>query len=356
MHDKAIVFLVNNIICTKMNTKTLPKFESYPFGTTTKGESIDHYLIQNANGLSLGVMEYGATITKLLFQGTDVVLGFEHLHEYEQSFDLPAPPYFGAVVGRVAGRIQNAKASLNTHEVNLSKNHGAHHLHGGFEGWSRKKWTVAVVRETEEPYITFKLFDTENAEGYPGNVQAQITYKLTHQNELVVQFQASVSEPTWLNPTQHMYFNLHGNAREVYSHQLESDFTTFLEQHPDGIPTGRILNIEGSALQSLLGGTFPKGIDHTFPSIETQVFQICSPVSGIRMRVKTSAPAMHLYVGGHCFGQIKGKYGHEYTSESGFCVETQSYPDAPNHPNFPSILLETGQTFEQLTYYKFDTL
>jgi aldose 1-epimerase len=339
-----------------MNTKSLPKFETSSFGTTSKGESIDHYLIQNANGLSLGVMEYGATVTKLIFQGKDLVLGFHHLHEYEQSFDLPAPPYFGAVVGRVAGRIKNAKASLQNREISLTKNHGIHHLHGGFEGWSRHKWIVSIVRETEEPYITFRLIDSENTEGYPGNVHAQITYKLTQQNELIVHFQATSSELTWLNPTQHMYFNLHGNGGEVYSHQLVSEASTYLELQPDGIPTGRILPIEGSSLHSIRDGKFPKGLDHTFPTQSNQVLQVFSPMSGIKMSVKTSAPAMHLYVGGNCFGQIQGKYGHEYTQESGFCVETQSYPDAPNQSNFPTILLDAGETFEQVTYYKFDTI
>jgi len=356
MQQSYCIFDKQFMLFKKMTTKMLPKFEYAAYGTTQSGHSIDHYQLQNTNGLSLGVMEYGATVTKLIFQGTDVVLGFQHLHEYEQSFNLPVPPYFGAVVGRVAGRIQKAKGIIGKKEVFLTKNHGDHHLHGGFLGWSKQKWSVAVIRETEEPYITFKLVDAEMNEGYPGKVQVQITYKLTMQNELMVYLQATANAPTWLNPTQHMYFNLHGNGGEVYAHQLQSDFSTFLEQDPDGIPTGRIIPIQGSALHSLSEGSFPKGLDHTFPCALHQVLQVISPLSGIKMSVKTSAPAMHLYVGGHCFGQIQGKYGQQYTQESGFCVETQSYPDAPNHPNFPSILLDVGQTFEQVSYYQFEKM
>lgn len=334
--------------------KTLSKFETTSFGVTLDGEQIDHYSLKNAHGMSLGVMQYGATITKLSYGEIDLVLGFNNLSDYETSFDLPAPPYMGAVVGRVAGRIQNANAKLNDRTISLNKNHGNHHLHGGAVGWSRQKWSTVVIRETEEPYITLKLLDKESMDGYPCNVHAQVTYKLTRQNELLVHFQAYAEKDTFLNPTQHMYFNLHGNGGEVYAHQLQSDFSTFLELQPDGIPTGRILPIEGSPLHSMLEGTFPKGLDHTFPCAENQKFMVISPKSGIKMTVNTSAPAMHLYVGGNCFGQIQGKYAHEYTQESGFCVETQSYPDAPNHAHFPSIVLKKGHHFEQLTSYKFE--
>lgn len=331
------------------------------FGIAPDGKEVLLYQLFNKNGVELSVINYGATITSLKIPTsnntkTDVVLGFETIENYINSFDLPNAPYFGAVVGRFAGRINNATFSLNDKDINLTKNHNAHQIHGGKIGFSRKFWEVKSITQEENPSITLECVSDHNEENYPGELTLNVTYTLTENNEIKVDFSAKTTEETIINLTQHSYFNLEGHTANISNQKLMLNATKILETNEELIPTGNFITLKNHSLDFSKPENCPEYIDNTFVIDDIKGAILSSEKTNLKLTVTTNQPAIHVYVGGNCFNQIEGKENAKYHPRSGICFETQNFPDAPNHSHFPNSILKKGETYNHHTSFKFENL
>lgn len=329
-------------------------------GFLTTGEEIFCYRLKNKKGIELEVINYGATITSLKIPMTnkkkvDIVLGFENLEDYINSFSLPNAPYLGALVGRYAGRISNATFILNRRKIELTKNHGAHQIHGGVEGFSKAVWEVKTVTANA---IVLEYTSQDNEEHFPGVLTTQVTYTLTEENELKVEMTAKTTEDTIINLTQHSYFNLDGHSETIINQELFVNSSKTLETNHENIPTGNFFEIARSPFDFNSPKECPQKIDNTFvlnekDEIAATLFSI---KNNLKMSVFSNQPAVHIYVGGNCFNQIKGKENANYHPLSGICFEAQNFPDAPNHEHFPSAVLKKEDTYYHKTIFKFEKL
>ncbi|WP_293892204.1 aldose epimerase family protein [Flavobacterium sp.] len=315
----------------------------------------------NKKGAELKVMDYGATIMALkipLVNGEkiDIVLGFDTLEDYINSYSLSSPPYFGTVAGRYAGRINNGEFSLNGKQYFLNKNHGEHHLHGGFLGFSRKLWKVISISSEENPSITLEYISKNNEENYPGELTVQVTYTLTEENELQVRFTATASEDTIVNLTQHSYFNLDGHLNSISDQKLVINSKQILEMNEKLIPSGNFIDLKNHAFDFDEEKPPPISIDTTFVVEGRDAATLISEKNKLKLSVITNQPAVHIYVGGNCFGRIKGRENADYHTNSGICFETQNFPDAPNHAHFPNSVLKKGEIYHHQTTFKFENL
>jgi len=333
------------------------------FGILPDGKEVLCYTLRNKNGMELSVINYGATITSLKFplsnqEKIDVVLGFDSLADYIASYDLLSAPYFGAVIGRFAGRINQGKFTLNGREINLTKNHGKHQLHGGCKGFSQQFWKVKKINSGDYPSLTLEYISQNQEENYPGILMAEVTYMLTESNQVIVEFHAHSTEDTLLNLTQHSYFNLDGHQGNVTNQDLLIHSESVLETNQENIPSGVLIKLSDNSFDFSNAKKAPKSIDNTFTLQANQKVAavLTSKLHNLKMTVLTDQPAVHVYVGGNCFGQIKGKEAADYHPESGICFETQNYPDAPNHKNFPSAVLKKGERYHHQTIFAFETL
>nr|WP_315148881.1 aldose epimerase family protein [uncultured Flavobacterium sp.] len=332
------------------------------FGVMPNGTEIYSYELFNKNGMSLKVITYGAALTELkvpLKNGeiADVVLGFDTLDGYLQSFQLESAPYMGATVGRYAGRINNSVFELNAQKIHLNKNNNDNSLHGGITGFSEKVWTVEEVTKGENPAIKLSYSSPSNEENYPGKLDVELTYTLTEANELILQYTAKTTEDTVVNLTHHSYFNLDGHLSDVKNQELVVNSNQMLETTAENIPTGRFLEIDNTPFDFLTPKKCPSVIDNTFVITQKNEFaaSLLSKKNNLKMTVYTDQPGVHIYVGGNCQNVIKGKENSDYHSLSGICFETQNFPDAPNHEYFPSAVLKKGAEYVHNTIYKFQS-
>lgn len=332
------------------------------FGVMADGKVVNSYELTNKRGAKLKVINYGATVTSLKMplksgEMVDVVLGFDTLENYINSFDLESAPYLGATVGRYAGRINNATFNLNGEIIHLDKNNNGHSLHGGKDNFSKKFWEVKNVNEGCSPSITFSYLSPANEGNYPGDLSVELTYTLSENNELIIEYNAQTTEDTVLNLTHHSYFNLDGHDSSVSEQELIVNSHKMLETTVENIPTGRVLNLENNAFDFNQPKPCPSKIDNTFV-IEKKnelAASLFNKKNNLRMSVYTNQPGVHIYVGGNCFNAIKGKENADYHSLSGICFETQNFPDAPNHDHFPSSVLRKGERYFHKTIYKFQS-
>jgi aldose 1-epimerase len=329
------------------------------FGILPNNKEILSYTLSNENGCEFSVINYGATITSLkipMYNGkkVDVVLGFDTLESYINSFDLPSAPYLGAVVGRFAGRINNGSFNLNGKNIQLTKNWNSHQIHGGLEGFSRKLWEVTSLNSDKNPSITLEYISKHNEENFPGKLSIKVTYTLTEENELKVTFTANTTEDTLVNVTQHSYFNLNGHTNEINNQMLVVHSKNILETSKELIPTGNYIDLKSHPFNFSKAKNCPTAIDNTFVLENKQAATLYSEVTKLKMTVTTNQPAVHIYVGGNCFNTIKGKENANYHQTSGICFETQNFPDAPNHSYFPNAILKKGETYCHETTFKFE--
>lgn len=329
------------------------------FGFLLDGTEAHCYTLLNCNGCELSVMNYGATITSLKIPNStgekvDVVLGFDTVEAYSASYELPSPPYFGAVVGRFAGRINKGLLPLNGEEISLTTNWKGHQLHGGFEGFGRKFWNVTDISNDLNPSITFSYRSPDQDEQFPGEVSVKVTYTLTEKNELKVAFEATSTEDTPINLTQHSYFNLNGHQTDIKNQKLMLPSKKILETGIDLIPTGDFISLLGHPFDFSTSKDCPSSIDTTFVVDHRPAAVLFGEATKIKMTVSTNQPAVHIYVGGDCFHTIAGKEGVSYHSLSGICFETQNFPDAPNHSHFPTALLKKGEAYTHETTFLFE--
>lgn len=347
--------------------KHIPQLD-YPektksFGMTADGREVFCYTLTNKNGMELAVMDYGATITSLKVptinhNKIDVVLGFDNVEDYINSYNLPSAPYFGCVVGRVTGRINKGSFLLNDKEILLTKNHGQHQLHGGKEGFGQKLWKMKKRTNGDFPTITFEYASQNGEENFPGVLVVEVTYMLTESNQVIVEYNAFSTDDTIVNLTQHSYFNLEGHQHTISNQTLFINSTKMLETDENNIPTGLFLNVANCPFDFSEEKKCPQSIDNTFVLNEKNriAASLYSKQNQLKMSVFTNQPGVHIYVGGNCFGQIKGKEETDYHSLSGICFETQHYPDSPNHAHFPSITLKKGEQYYHQTIFTFENI
>jgi aldose 1-epimerase len=339
------------------------------FGKTADGTAVDRYVITNANGMMAKVITYGAILTELLYidkngHGVDVVLGFDNLESY-----LAHHPHFGATTGRVANRIAKGKFTLDGKEYTLAVNNGPNALHGGLKGFDKVVWKAEPKKTPEAAGVQLTYVSKDGEEGYPGNLTTVVTYTLNNQNELRMDYKATTDKPTPVNLTNHSYFNLAGaESGDILGHELTLEADEYTPADDTLIPTGEIRSVKGTPLDFTQAATIGSriaqitdktgGYDHNFVlrckgkklALAARVFE---PKSGHVMEMYTTEPGVQLYTANGLNGQLKGKGGVAYNKYQAFCLEAQHFPDAVNHPEFPSIILRPGETYTQTTVYKF---
>ncbi|MFL5340461.1 MAG: aldose epimerase family protein [Gemmataceae bacterium] len=343
--------------------------EKKEYGTMPDGMTIDLYTLTNARGMTAKIINYGGIITELHVPDkdgklADVVLGFDDLKGY-----LGGHPYFGAIVGRYCNRIAKGRFTLDGHEYKLATNNGPNHLHGGDKGFDKKSWKAEPVKKTHGAALKLTYHSPDGEEGYPGNVDAIVTYTLTDANELRIDYEATTDKPTPINLTNHTYFNLAGiKDGDILGHELQLMADKYTPADDTLIPTGKIEPVEGTPFDfrkpkpmgqdlAKTGGD-PVGYDLNFVLNSgggklTPAARVTEPKTGRVMDVLTTEPGIQFYTGNFLDGSNKGKGGVAYAKHFAFCLETQHFPDSPNHPDFPSTILKPGQTYKTTTVYKF---
>jgi aldose 1-epimerase len=333
------------------------------FGLMPDNEEILSFELSNKNGMKVQIINYGATVTSIqipLSTGKliDVVLGFDSLESYLKSYDLPSAPYFGTTVGRYAGRISKGAFSLNDKTFQLNTNNNGNALHGGNIGFGRKVWQVTDLTSGENPSITLSLLSEDLEENYPGELHVFLTYTLTEDNELKLEYKATTTEDTIINLTHHSYFNLDGHDSTVLNQKMVIDAEKIAETDSGNIPTGNFTDLSNHDFDFRTPKKCPETIDTSFVLEPTDNFvaQLFSSKNNLQMSVYTDQPSVHIYVGGNCFDMLKGKENAAYHPSSGICFETQNFPDAPNKEHFPNSVLKKGEEYHQKTIYKFENI
>ncbi|MFH6960959.1 aldose epimerase family protein [Flavobacterium plurextorum] len=326
-------------------------------------EKIRSFELSNKNGMKVEILNYGATVSSLqipISEGeiVDVVLGFDSPKSYLESYNLPSAPYFGTTVGRYAGRIHKGLFSLNGKTYQLTKNNNRNSLHGGNIGFGKKIWNVTSQTSNENPSITFSLLSEDLDENYPGELQVDLTYTLTEDNELKLNYKAISTEDTVINLTHHSYFNLDGHDGSVLDQKVFIAAEKMLETDQENIPTGKFIDLNNHKFDFRSEKKCPASIDNSFVINQTNnpSASLFSSKNNLKMSVYTNQPSVHIYVGGNCFDILKGKNEAVYHKTSGICFETQNFPDAPNQAHFPNSVLRKGEIYNQETVYKFEIL
>jgi aldose 1-epimerase len=335
------------------------------FGKTEDGKDVDLYTLTNANGLKAEIMTYGGIVTTLQVPDrngnlADIVLGYDALDEY-----IKNNPYFGALVGRCGNRIGKGKFTLDGVEYTLATNNGPNHLHGGIKGFDKVVWDAEPMENETGVGLKLTYLSRDGEEGYPGNLNCTVIYTLTNDNELKISYEAETDKPTVLNLTHHSYFNLAGHGSgDILGHELMLTADNFTPVDEGLIPTGEIKPVKGTLMDftkpTVIGARIAQvegGYDHNYVLDNSDgslalAASVYEPKSGRLMEISTTEPAIQFYSGNFLDGSNKGK-GAVYNKHDGFCLETQHFPDSPNKPKFPSVVLRPGEKYTHLTVHKF---
>jgi len=350
---------------------TAPTVAKQDFGAAD-GQPITLYTLTNSHGMSASIMNYGATLVKLIVpdkdgKADDVVLGFDDLAGYLKKDN---DPYFGATIGRYGNRIAKGQFSLDGHSYQLAVNNGPNALHGGLKGFDKQVWKAEVV-STNPPTILFSRVSPDGEEGYPGTMKASVHYTLTDKNQIKMYYTATTDKPTVLNLTHHSYFNLAGAGNgTILDDLLTLNADAYTPVDDTLIPTGEIKKVDGTPMDfrkpTAIGariqqvGGKPVGYDHNFvlndPGAGVRwIATVQEPTSGRRMKVYSDQPGVQFYSGNFLDGTITGKNGKVYQQYFALCLEPQHFPDSPNEPKFPSVVLKPGETYHSTIIYGFDT-
>jgi len=341
------------------------------FGKTPQGEPVYLHTLTNKNGMSVSIMDYGATVVKLIVPDRngklgDIALGFDKLTPY-----FPLTTYFGATIGRYGNRIAKGQFELDGHSYQLPLNDHGNSLHGGDKGFDKRVWKEEAV-ESDSPAVRFSRLSPDGEEGYPGNLYTSVTFTVTEDNRLRISYQATTDKPTVINLTNHTYFNLAGAGNGTVLDDVVAIRANAYTPVDSGlIPTGEIKDVKGTPFDFTsptpiglhlkeVGGK-PVGYDHNFV-LEKGLFsdwslaaRVEEPTTGRTMEVYTDQPGLQFYTGNFLDGTLTGKGGKSYPQYAAFCMETQHFPDSPNHDNFPSTVLKPGDTYKTTTVYAFGT-
>jgi aldose 1-epimerase len=335
------------------------------FGKTEDGKSIDSYTLTNAQGLKAEIITYGGIVTSLQVPDrngkfADIVLGCDTVDDYAKK-----SPYFGALIGRFGNRIAKGKFKLDGVEYTLATNDGPNHLHGGKKGFDKVVWSAKPLQTKEGPALKLTYQSHDGEEGYPGNLSCTVIYTLTDNNELKVSYEAKTDKDTIVNLTHHSYFNLAGfSSGDILGHQLQIFADHFTPVDKTLIPTGEIKAVKGTPwdfTKPMAIGSRIKdvegGYDHNYVLNNSSgklalAASVYESKTGRVLEVFTTEPGLQFYSGNFLDGSLKGK-GAVYNKYAGFCLEAQHFPDSPNEPDFPSVVLRPGEKYTQLTVYKF---
>ena len=349
-------------------SKSRRSVDRMDFGKTPDGTPVELYVLSNGR-ITAKVITYGGIVTELHVpdrQGktADVVLGFDSLEPY-----LTRNPHFGAITGRVANRIARAEFALDGHEYKLAANNGRNTLHGGLKGFDKKVWKAEDVSGPAGPAVKLTYLSPDGEEGFPGNLSVAVTYTLTPDDALRIDYAATTDKATPINLTNHSYFNLAGHgAGTILGHEMTIAADQYTPSDDEYIPTGQLAPVRGTPLDfttpTAIGARIdqlkkqPQGYDDNYvirPDSKTPAFAVRArdPESGRVMETYTTEPGVQLYTSNFLDGSLKGKGGVVYKKHQGFCLEAQHYPDALHRPSFPSIILRPGTTYTQTTIYKF---
>ncbi|PCI51756.1 MAG: galactose-1-epimerase [Alphaproteobacteria bacterium] len=330
------------------------------FGPFAGDRMAQLYRIRNANGIELAVTNLGCIITELHTpdrhgQMGDIVLGYDTAQAYYQDTS-----HMGSIAGRYAGRIAYGRCTIDNKPVKISQNHGQHHLHGGHRGFNKKLWHSEIISGLGNSGISFHLISPDADEGYPGELDVKVQYILNDDDSLHVTYRATTSKTTVINLTQHSYFNLSANAvSSIDDHLLTIPATQVLDCDKDLIPTGKFNDVENTPLDFRKPRKLVGEYDPTYiladRRTEDSHFAAClsHPPSGRTINVFTDQPSVQLYTAYNLTNELMGKGSIPYGPHQSVCLETQNFPDAPNHSHFPSAILEAGETFFSRTIFRF---
>ncbi len=332
--------------------------------TTIDNNEIYEFVLDNNNGLTAHILNYGGIIKRLIYKGTDVVLGRDTIDEY-----LDNGGYFGAIIGRNSNRIEKAEFELNGKTYKLLKNNGENNLHGGKVGFDKKIWDAELV-DKEEPALILQLVSPDGEEGFPGEVQVKVTYTLTEDNGIKIHYEGITNADTILNMTNHSYFNLNGHASgSIDGHilYLNSDFYT--PNTDEGMPDGEVLSVRGTPFDFKNGETFEekfisndnqikmfKGFDHNFVLNGNgfrKVACLKGNKSGISMEVFTDNIGLQVYTANDLDENRVCKDGKKYSNHGAVCLETQAFPNSMKYSHFPNVILKKNEKYDTVTKYKF---
>jgi aldose 1-epimerase len=351
------------------------------FGRLPDGTSIEAFTLTNSRGVEVRTMTYGASIISVRTPDRsgrvdDVVLGFDSIGDY-----LTKARYFGTVVGRFGNRIANARFTLDGRAFQLAANNGVNHLHGGVKGFDKVVWKGESIDRDGNAGVAFSYTSADGEEGYPGTLNARVTYTLTARNELIVEYEATTDKPTPINLTNHAYFNLAGRGRgDILQHLLTIDADRYTPTDKTQIPTGELATVAGTPFDfrkaTAIGARIDadheqirngNGYDHNFVlngwsdarqrrsrsgatdrSETHRAAHVVEPASGRTLDVTTTEPGVQFYSGNNLDAARNG-----FGRRTAFCLETQHFPDSPNKPNFPSTILRPGDTFRSKTVFTF---
>ena len=364
---------ITALIVSSACTADTSRVSRAPFGALPDGRRVELFTLTNRHGIEVRAMTYGAIITSIQTpdrsgKRADIVLGFDSLAGY-----VAGSPYFGAVVGRYANRIALGQFTLDGVTYHLARNNGPNTLHGGTRGFDKVLWSAEPLENDSTSGVALRYESPDGEEGYPGAVSVRVTYTLTDSDELIVDYEASSTKPTPLNLSQHTYWNLHGDGQgSILDHLLTLNASSFTPVDSTLIPTGQLMPVTGTpfdfrqptAIGARIGDAneqlrFGRGYDHNWvldqatPGAWTHAARLEDPVSGRRIDISTTEPGMQFYSGNFLDGTIKGKGGRVYEHRTGLCLETQHFPDSPNHANFPSTILRPGQQYRSRTIITF---
>jgi aldose 1-epimerase len=360
----AVALVISTMSCSS-------KVNSQPFGQTPSGAAVELFTLTNAKGMEAAISTYGGVLVSLKVPDRngmlgDVVLGFDSLDGYAKP-----GPYFGAIIGRYGNRIAHGMFTLDGVSYTLAKNNGENSLHGGKQGFDKRIWTAkhSTAQSLELTYLS-----KDGEEGFPGNLSTTVTYTLTDNNELRIDYSATTDKDTVVNLTNHSYFNLAGQGEgDVLGHQVTINADRFTPVDKSLIPTGELKKVAGTPFdfrqphaigeridsandQLALGG----GYDHNFVINRTAsglepAATVGEPKTGRVLEVLTTEPGVQFYTA-NSLGSVTGKGGKVYGRRSAFCLETQHYPDSPNRPDFPPVVLKPGGHYQTSTVYRFSTI
>jgi aldose 1-epimerase len=365
-----LILAVVNLITSSAMVK--PDLKKEAFGVNSDNVPVELYTLTNSHGMEARIMTYGGTVVSLKVpdrQGKlgDVVLGYDSLDGY-----LKNSPYFGSIVGRYGNRIGNGQFSLDGKQYTLPKNDGANTLHGGTRGFDKVVWSAKEVKGKDGSGLTLTYLSKDGDQGFPGNLSVSVVYAITENNELKIDYSATTDKTTVVNLTHHSYFNLAGQGT-ILKHELMINAGKFTPVDGGLIPTGELRAVSGTPMdfkrsaeigaridQSYEQLSLGKGYDHNWVldsrggklALAARVYEASS---GRIMEVYTTEPGLQFYSGNFLDGSITGKSAQVYQRRSGFCLETQHFPDSPNKTAFPSTVLKPGQQYKSSTVYRFSS-
>ena len=375
MKTKILILLVGTLVllnCTPdKEEKTLSGLDKTKFQTVVNGDSTDLFVLKNKAGMEVSITNFGGRIVSIMVPDKtgkmiDVVLGFDSISDY-----INVPSDFGASIGRYANRINQGKITIDGKTIQLPQNNFGHCLHGGPQGWQYQVYKN--VKQTGDSIIEMTRFSPDGDMNFPGNVEAKVTFKLTNDNAINIDFSATSDQKTVINMCNHSYFNLGGDpSKPITEDELYINADNFTPVDSTFMTTGEILTVKGTPMDFTTPKTVGKeinnydyaqlkngnGYDHnwvlnTAGDVSKLAAKVVSPASGVSLEVYTNEPGIQVYTGNFLDGKVKGKRGITYNQRTGICLETQHYPDSPNKPQWPSVMLEPGKVYQSTCIYKF---